>query len=53
MHLNGEKGKGKFNENLALVIISNFFSPLISTCIENMKFREVTVDLLPGTSSGQ
>ena len=24
-----------------------------STCIENVKFREVNVDLLPGTSSGK
>ena len=29
------------------------FHHQIATCTENVKFREVNVDLLPGTSSGK
>ena len=32
---------------------SVLFHHQVSTCTENVKFREVTVDLLPGTSSGK
>ena len=31
----------------------NLFHHQTSTCIENVKYREVNVDLLPGTSSGK
>ena len=36
-----------------VIPLSTLFHHQIATCTVNVKFREETVDLLPGTSSGK
>ena len=42
-----------FAKDGASLVSIALFHHQIATCTENVKFREVNVDLLPGTSSGK